>query len=236
MPSGCSRVKVLCHTRPVPPTEPRLPLDRARIVRTALQLLDETGLDGLTLRVLADRLGVKAPALYWHIPSKGALLDEMATTMLRDLLDSSRPVEDDIAWPALLRTSADGLHRMLLGHRDGARVFSGTYLTDDSAVASSEIPMRILTAAGFSLQRAAWAWQTLVSFVIGFTIEEQAVEPTPGRRDARFDPATRAARLETSDAPLAAAAGEHMFGEASQRFEFGVQVVIDGLAAHRSTN
>ena len=131
-----------------------------------------------------------------------------------------------------MRSSAAGLHNMMLGRRDGARVFSGTYLTDDTAVASSEIPMRILTGAGFTLQRAAWAWQTLFSFVVGFTIEEQAVEPTPGRRDERFDPALRARRLESADAPLASAAGEHMFGAPAERFAFGVQVVIDGLAAH----
>ena len=45
------------------------------IVQAALDLLDETGMDGLTVRALASRLGVQAPALYWHVPSKQALLD-----------------------------------------------------------------------------------------------------------------------------------------------------------------
>ena len=60
-------------------------LDRERVVRAALALLDEVGLDGLTLRRLAQDLGVKAPALYWHVASKADLLHEMAVTMLRDL-------------------------------------------------------------------------------------------------------------------------------------------------------
>ncbi len=210
---------------------PRRPLDRDRIVREALDLLDEKGLDGLTLRVLAERLGVKAPALYWHIPSKGVLLDEMATTMLRDLLASAPPPQADTPWRDFMTGSARGLRGMMRSHRDGARVFSGTYLTDDSTVASSEIPLRFLTAAGLSVQRAAWAWQTLYSFVVGFTIEEQAVEPTPGHPDHRFDPGARAERLAGNDAPLATAAGEHMFGEVEARFAFGLQVILDGLAA-----
>ena len=57
----------------------RLPLlDREHVVRVALRLLDEAGLDGLTLRRLAAELDVKAPALYWHFANKQDLLDHMA--------------------------------------------------------------------------------------------------------------------------------------------------------------
>lgn len=58
-------------------------LDRALVARTALDLLSDLGLDGLTLRAIATELGVKAPALYWHFKDKQALLDEMATEMMR---------------------------------------------------------------------------------------------------------------------------------------------------------
>src|ERR1700688_4158094 len=54
-------------------------LKRQGVVRTALRILDEVGLDGLTVRKLASELGVQAPALYWHFKNKQALLDEMAT-------------------------------------------------------------------------------------------------------------------------------------------------------------
>ncbi|MFF5945755.1 TetR family transcriptional regulator, partial [Streptomyces althioticus] len=63
--------------------ERRSPLDRARVADTALRLLNEVGLDGLTLRAIAKELDVKAPALYWHFRDKQALLDEMATQMFR---------------------------------------------------------------------------------------------------------------------------------------------------------
>jgi len=56
----------------------RPPLDPALVVLVALKLLDEVGLDGLTLRRLAAELGVQAPALYWHFANKRELLDHMA--------------------------------------------------------------------------------------------------------------------------------------------------------------
>src|SRR5262245_36093000 len=61
-------------------------LDRETVVRTALRVLDEVGLEGLTLRRIAAELDVQAPALYWHFKNKQELLDEMATTMLVDAL------------------------------------------------------------------------------------------------------------------------------------------------------
>ena len=67
-------------------TEKRPPLDRARVADTALKLLNEVGLDGLTLRAIAKELDVKAPALYWHFKDKQALLDEMATEMFRRMI------------------------------------------------------------------------------------------------------------------------------------------------------
>ena len=63
--------------------EKRAPLDRRRVADTALRLLNEVGLEGLTLRAIARELNVKAPALYWHFKDKQALLDEMATEMYR---------------------------------------------------------------------------------------------------------------------------------------------------------
>lgn len=67
-------------------TERRAPLDRTRVADTALKLLNEVGLDGLTLRAIAKELDVKAPALYWHFKDKQALLDEMATEMYRRMV------------------------------------------------------------------------------------------------------------------------------------------------------
>src|ERR687888_1010345 len=123
-------------------------LDRQTVVRTALRVLDEVGLDGLTLRKIAAELSVQAPALYWHFKNKQELLDDMATTLLVDSIDKFNPEGGD--WVLFAETYGRGLRAMLLSHRDGAKMFSGTYLTDNSVYASMERSIRIFTDPGFS--------------------------------------------------------------------------------------
>lgn len=164
-------------------------LDKERIVRRALDLLDEVGLDGLTLRRLAGDLGVQPAALYWHVPSKAALLDEMATTMLRDLIAAAQgELEslDDDAWQDCVRLSADRFRAALLSRRDGARVFSGTYVTDERLQGWIELPLSILLHAGFTAPDATLAWSTLLAFVQGFAVEEQGRPGPDADADARF--------------------------------------------------
>ncbi|WP_316311217.1 TetR family transcriptional regulator, partial [Clavibacter michiganensis] len=109
-------------------TERRAPLDRRRVADTALKLLNEVGLDGLTLRAIAKELDVKAPALYWHFKDKQALLDEMATEMYRRMV-AGTPLDPGDTWQERLLKSNRGLRAALLGYRDGAKVFSGSRFT-----------------------------------------------------------------------------------------------------------
>ncbi|MFI8926379.1 TetR/AcrR family transcriptional regulator C-terminal domain-containing protein [Streptomyces sp. NPDC053474] len=200
-------------------------LDRARVARVALDLLNETGLDGLTLRAIAQRLDVKAPALYWHFKDKQALLDEMATEMLRrmaaDLADGPDPADGD--WGAALTGAMRALRRHLLRYRDGAKVYSGTHFTDISYAAPMEAQLHRLTRAGFTPAAAARAWLTAYSYTIGYVIEEQATAPDG------LDLTARAERLK--DYPLAVAAGEEMFRGYENGFETGLAAVVTGIGA-----
>ena len=73
-------------------------LDRGEVVRVALQLLDELGLDGLTMRRLAQRLGVTAASLYWHVRDKDELLSLLAETITAEVpvADPGRPWRDEL--------------------------------------------------------------------------------------------------------------------------------------------
>src|SRR3954463_3833683 len=106
-------------------------LRRHDIARAGLRLLNEVGLNGLTLRLIAADLGVKAPALYWHMKNKQELLDEMATQMYRDSA-AQRAVPESLGeWEGVAHR-ARALRHMMLAYRDGGKVFSGTYLADTS--------------------------------------------------------------------------------------------------------
>ncbi|MFI2202294.1 TetR/AcrR family transcriptional regulator C-terminal domain-containing protein [Streptomyces sp. NPDC020192] len=206
----------------------RAPLDRRRVADTALRLLNETGLDGLTLRAIATELDVKAPALYWHFKDKQALLDEMATEMYRRMLAATEPDPDDSWQERLLRINR-GLRGALLGYRDGAKVFSGSRFTGTEHAPALEANLRLLTDAGFTLTQAVDAGRTASAYTLGFVTEEQGVQPLPGERREGYDVAERARLL--AEFPLAAAAGELLFDDYDRQFEEGLAVVVAGIGA-----
>ncbi|MDI5967622.1 TetR/AcrR family transcriptional regulator C-terminal domain-containing protein [Streptantibioticus silvisoli] len=212
-------------------------LDRLTVVEAALKLLNETGLEGLSLRRIATELDVKAPALYWHFTSKQALLDEMATQILRGMMraveldddseDGPRPEAD---WREWVAQAMRALRSTLLGYRDGAKVFSGTTFTGTDYAAPLQSALETLVGQGFTLRSAARAWATAYSYTIGFVIEEQAVYPIPGERDPRYDLVERAARLGERY-PAAAEMGEEVLADYEEGFEAGLSIVIAGIDA-----
>jgi TetR/AcrR family transcriptional regulator, tetracycline repressor protein len=205
-------------------------LDTELVVRTALQLLNEVGLEGLTLRRIAKELDVQAPALYWHFKSKQDLLDEMATTMLRDLMLATGQPDPEQPWAEWMIDSGRSLRQMLLGYRDGAKVFSGTYLTDDTLYEALELALGKLTSAGFSLRDAVRGYNILYSYTIGFTIDEQAVHPWPGEHNEQYDLSKRDRRIDARKFPLALAAGKEAFTDFDERFEHGLKVIVAGIS------
>jgi AcrR family transcriptional regulator len=204
-------------------------LDRPILVRAALRLLDDAGLDGLTVRKLARELGVQAPALYWHFKNKQELLDEMATTVFTDAIREPGLPSKDAPWSDWTVEFGKWLRQILLRYRDGARMFSGRYLTDNSLFEAMEVALRKLTDAGFSLRDATQGLNIIYCYAVGFTIEEQAVYPRLGKRSKRYDLAKRAKRIDGNKFPLAVAAGEHVFLDFDKHFEQGLRLIIKGL-------
>ncbi|MGW7576651.1 TetR/AcrR family transcriptional regulator C-terminal domain-containing protein [Streptomyces sp. NPDC054765] len=218
-------------------------IDRKLVVDTALRLLNEVGLDGLTLRRIAKELNVQAPALYWHFKNKQELLDEMATEMFQRMVRPFRdgPFTDGPAgadplgrtWQETLLTSCRAMRRELLSYRDGGKVFSGTRMTNDSSAGPLNGLLSRFTDAGFTLRDASRAWWTAYHYTVGLVIEEQSVHPEPGRpqaRDPAYDQAERERRIG-DDYPLAALAGREMFGDIEQAFEAGLRIIVAGIAA-----
>ncbi|MBE1461145.1 TetR/AcrR family transcriptional regulator C-terminal domain-containing protein [Kibdelosporangium phytohabitans] len=206
-------------------------LDRSAIVRTGLRVLDQVGLEALTLRKIASELGVQPPALYWHFKSKQDLIDEMASTLLAD---HAQPIPEDTAWEQFALTFGEGMRQMLLRYRDGAKMFAGTHLTDTSVYRHQDAALRLLTGAGFSLEDAGQVFWTVYTYTIGYVIEEQAVYPRPGERDERYDIDHRTERMAHENVPLAAAAGPALFTDFDRRYTRGLQAIITGVATWRT--
>jgi AcrR family transcriptional regulator len=208
--------------------EKRAPLDRRRVADTALRLLNEVGLEGLTLRAIAAELGVKAPALYWHFKDKQALLDEMATEMNRRMA-AGAALDPADTWRERLLRANRGLRATLLGYRDGAKVYSGSRFTGTDHADGMEATLRLLTEAGFTLAQAVQAARAAHLYTLGFVTEEQGVRPLPDERREGYDVGERARRM--AGYPLAAEAGKLLFDGYDEQFEEGLELVVAGIAA-----
>lgn len=197
-------------------------LERRTIVAAALKLLDRDGLERLTMRRLADELGVQAPSIYWHFAGKSALLDEMADALLHDVARDPLGATDH---RVMLRHFASQLRAALLAHRDGALVFAGTFVVRDNVLRLADAMIGGLAQAGFDARTAARTCFSLLYYVLGFVIEEQALA-----RRSRFDANALPARLDGAVYPAARAALPHLADDsADARFDFGVDLIVAGL-------
>lgn len=209
-------------------------LTKAAIVAVALDALDQTGLDGLTVRVVAGRLGVQPPALYWHFGSKQDLIDEMATQIWRQVTAELKALPADIRWDEGMTAFARITRQALLSRRDGAKMVSGTYLTDAGLLREQETGLASMLAQGFTIATATQAYQLLYSFIIGFCIEEQAVSQAVAAGDARYSLASRAERVGATAHPLVARAGPEIFGDRDRRYDQLVGVIVEAVGRMRA--
>ncbi len=147
-------------------------IDRSQIVDAALAILNEVGIDGLSTRLIAQRLGVQQPALYWHFKGKQALLAAMNAEMLKRNHSRNMPLAGE-TWQEFLRANARSFRSALLAWRDGARVHAGTDV-DPSHLDAIEAQLECLLTAGFDPERALALQIAIGRYVVGCVLEEQA--------------------------------------------------------------
>lgn len=198
-----------------------MPLTRAEVVEAALALLNEVGLEGLTMRRLAKRLSVHHGGLYWHFPDKRALLGAMADRVLTGV------AEIDVAAAPLDRLAeiARRTRAALLAHRDGARLVAGTYVREDNTLAAADIGVRALLDLGADPTEATLATFTIQEYVIGHTIEEQDRDRLDDDADSE-QPAIDAARYPEL---ASAVAGLPVAARGQDGFDYGLGLLLEGL-------
>lgn len=142
--------------------------DRDAVVRVALELLGELGLEGLTMRRLAQRLGVTAASLYWHVRDKDELLSLLAETITAEV-----PVVDpDQPWRDELRRLAFELRRVARSHRDAVRLLTATPPSGPERLRRIEAQLELLRRAGFPTADLAEIGHVLNMYLTGVLLEE----------------------------------------------------------------
>ncbi|MET9274659.1 TetR/AcrR family transcriptional regulator C-terminal domain-containing protein [Kribbella sp. NPDC003557] len=207
-------------------------LDARTIATAALPLLDDGGVDGLTMRKVATALGVQAPALYWHVKNKRELLDAMARVLFVSAVDGLEAPRRGTDWQDWLAELAGRLRKTLLRYRDGARVLAGTNVSDDSMWRVTELTLRTLEDAGFSARDVTRVFPLLLHFTIGYVIEEQARTGVdyPDGNPYQADRIGRSVDAERY--PLTARmVGDLFAADPDAEFDHGVRVILAGVRA-----
>ncbi|RKP43285.1 tetracycline resistance transcriptional repressor TetR [Trinickia fusca] len=206
------------------PTSSAPRLTRETVLRAALELLNEVGIDALSTRRLAERLGVQSPTLYWHFKSKNALLHAMSEAILLERHRDSLPKRGQ-SWRSWLAANTHSFRRALLAYRDGARLHAGTR-PRGAHFDAIEAKLRFLCDAGFSPDQALTVLVTFGSFILGWVLEEQADEKMNA-------PASAAeATLDAATHPLMAHAwGKFNDQDPDKAFDNSIKIMLDGVAA-----
>lgn len=210
------------------PKSGRAPVNRERALAAAMSLADAGGLDALTMRGIADELGVEAMSLYHHVPNKDAILDGMV-----DLVFDEIALPDaDVDWRTAMRKRAYAVRAVLLRHRWALRVIETRKAPGASTLAHHDAVIGCLRRAGFSIVLTAHAYAVLDSYIFGFVHTElnlpfQSTEETHEVASAMFDGVP-----EGAFPYLVELAREHVLqpGYAyGNEFSFGLELVLDGL-------
>jgi TetR/AcrR family tetracycline transcriptional repressor len=147
-------------------------LDREQVVAEAARLLDDEGLDALSLRTLAGRLGVQAPTLYWHIKNKAELLDAVADAIMDQAIEAVPKPGPNEYWAEWLLSAMSALRAAMLRHRDGARTISGARVSLRRAD-FTELAMSTLVDHGVEPAQARLLVLAGERFTVGYVLEEQ---------------------------------------------------------------
>jgi AcrR family transcriptional regulator len=220
----------------------RVPLSRERVLDAAIRLADEGGIESLTMRRLARALGVEAMSLYNHVANKGDLVDAMVDLVVSEI-DLPSTTE---AWDVAVRKCAISAHEVLLRHPWSCSLVmssASTRVPRNARIRYMEWLLGRLREAGFSPELTYHAYHALDGHILGFTLWElgHSAAANAMRNDKDFADfaASFVRELRAADYPyLAEHAEQHLAaagdGGASE-FEFGLDLILDGLERARGT-
>jgi AcrR family transcriptional regulator len=215
----------------------RKPLTKERVLEQAIALADADGIEALTMRKLGRALGVEAMSLYNHVANKG----ELVAAMVDRIVEQFELPDDEPRWDVAIRRCAISAHDLLLEHQWAcslALLPSDTRVVGGPRIRYMEWLLRQLREADFSAELAFSAYHTLDSHIFGFTLwqlghAKAARMLVPSGDENLEEWAARFLEQLRPQFPYLAEHGEqHMSANAPdgrQEFEFGLDLVLDGL-------
>jgi AcrR family transcriptional regulator len=208
-------------------------LSREAILDTALQIVDAEGLDALTMRRVSDALETGPASLYAHIGDKDEMIAALLDRVSTEVPLPERPDPD--RWEEQLKEIARSARAVYARHRDLARAGLGIVPTGEHTLPVIETMLAILSAGGVSARVAALSMDILALYITATAVEESIEAQTfAGGSD---DPYYTELREFWSALPadrfphLSAMAVVLTSGDGDERFDFGLDILIRGIAS-----
>lgn len=206
----------------------RARLNRERVLRTAIELADASGIESLTMRRLGEELGVEAMSLYNHVANKDELLNGMVDAVFHEIELPSH--SDD--WKTAMRKRSLSFRAVLSRHPWATTLKDSGTNPGPSTLRHHDRVIGTLRNAGFSVAMAAHAFSALDSYIYGFAMQEKSLPFTTEEETAAMAH-IMLAQLPADEYPyLAELTADHVLKPGynyADEFPFGLDLILDGL-------
>jgi AcrR family transcriptional regulator len=212
--------------------EARRPLNRDRVLEAAVELADEVGIDALTMRKLAEMLGVEAMSLYNHVANKDDLLDGMV-----DIVFGEIDLPSGADWKAAMRGRAISARTVLRRHRWAIGRMESRRSPGPATLRHHDAVLACLRGGGLSIELTAHAYAVLDSYIYGFALQEATLPFDDGAGTAELAQEILEPMPLDTYPHLVEFMTEHALQpgyDFGNSFEVGLDLILDGLAGAAS--
>jgi AcrR family transcriptional regulator len=208
----------------------RAPLSRERVLETAVELADRHGIEWLSMRKLADALGVAAMTLYYYVPNKDELIDGMIDIVFAEI----EPPSPELDWKTAMRRRAVSTREALNRHRWAVGNMEGRTDHGPANLRLHDAVLGCLRAAGFSIEMSVHAYSVQDAYIYGFALQETDMSSeTPDDFAAEAQRQMDAYADVLADYPhLVEVVGGYVAKSGydyDTEFLFGLDLILDGL-------
>jgi AcrR family transcriptional regulator len=206
----------------------RVPLTKERVLRTAVAVADERGVEGLSMRKLATELGVEAMSLYHHVANKHALLDGMIDIVFSEIEMPST----SIAWRTAMRRRAHSARAALTRHPWAISLMESRATPGLANLRHHDTVLGCLRHAGFSIELTAHAYSLIDAYIYGFAHQELGLPFKTGEEAQEVAKGIMSQLPADAFPHLAELTIKHVLqpGYAyGKEFDYGLGLILDGL-------
>ncbi|HEX2360571.1 MAG TPA: TetR/AcrR family transcriptional regulator [Jiangellaceae bacterium] len=212
----------------------RVPLNKQRVLRAAVALADRDGVGALSMRKLAQELGVEAMSLYHHVANKSDILDGIVDVVFSEI----ELPDSDADWKLAMRSRAISARKALRRHPWATGLMDSRSTPGPATLRHHDAVLGVLRHAGFSIEMAAHAFSVLDSYIYGFALQESSL-PFETSEELAAVAETIMANLPVDEYPhFTEMAVEHALQpgyDYGDEFEFGLDLILDGIERAHGT-